>query len=946
MSDQRSFHLQTESSGPVECLGIAFQSDEARREHFLKLLADKLKDPEFRKIDGFPIGEDEDILAISDPAYYTACPNPWIGDFLKIYGSVYDSKQPYHREPFAADVSEGKNHAIYNAHSYHTKVPHRAIMRYILHYTQPEDVVFDGFCGTGMTGVAAQLCGDRKEVQELGYRVDDKGVVYDENGKAFSKLGSRLAVLKDLSPFAAFLAYNYNTSIDINIFENEVRRITQEVESELGWMYETNHSKPRIKGRINYTVWSDVFLCSHCGAEVVYWDAAVNPKTGEVREVFRCNKCDSENTKRRMQRAISSHFDFALRKVIQQAKQVPVLINYNVEKTRYEKVPDVDDLAVLERVEQYDIPYKFPVIRMPEGAETRRNDPAGLTHIHHFFTKRSLAIFSALYARAESPLMKASLLGGFTVGLKTARFLPLRWINKDTGPMKPHTAGTLYVPSLSGEQNWLNIAQSRAAASRRGQIRPSTSRPLIETGSATWSSREENSLDYVFIDPPFGANLFYSELNFIPETWLGVVTQNSCEAIENDVQHKTKDDYKRLMNRSFREVFRMLKPGRWMTVEFSNTQATIWNSIQTAITESGFVIANVAALDKKQGSFKAVTTPTAVKQDLVISAYKPNGGLESRFAKSGKTVEGVWDFLRTHLRNLPVVKPRGGELEFITERDPRILYDRMVAFYIGHGVPVPLNSSEFQRELAVKFPERDGMFFLAEQVAEYDKRRATMNATDPGTDLFINDEKSAIAWLRRFLYHRPSTYSDVLPDFMKALATWKKFETRPELRLLLEQNFLQYTGDGEVPTQIHDHLSTKDGEFRILPRDDARLRARARDRWFVPDPAKAVDVEQLRDKRLLDEFWRYLPDGYSRIHLDDPNEPRLALPISMPRNRTGGRKIKEVRIEAVRVGFKHCFAEKDYATILAVAATLPDEVIQEDEQLQMIYDMAEMRAGV
>jgi hypothetical protein len=174
---QSSLNLQNKAAGPVECLGQRFPSEEARREHYLKLLAQKLKDPEFRKIEGFPIGKDEDILALSDPPYYTACPNPWLGEFIECYGTPYDPKQPYHREPFATDVSEGKNHPIYNAHSYHTKVPHRAIMRYLLHYTQPGEVVFDGFCGTGMTGVAAQLCGDRAEVQDLGYRVQDDGTI-------------------------------------------------------------------------------------------------------------------------------------------------------------------------------------------------------------------------------------------------------------------------------------------------------------------------------------------------------------------------------------------------------------------------------------------------------------------------------------------------------------------------------------------------------------------------------------------------------------------------------------------------------------------------------------------------------------------------------------------------------------------------------------------------
>jgi hypothetical protein len=152
---------RVKTSSPVECLGITFENDEARREYFLEKLAEKLKDPEFRKIEGFPIGSDEDILALSYPPYYTACPNPFIEDFIEYYGKPYDPNEHYDKKPFAADVSEGKNDPIYNAHSYHTKVPHKAIMRYILHYTEPGDIVFDGFCGSGMTGVAAQLCGDR-----------------------------------------------------------------------------------------------------------------------------------------------------------------------------------------------------------------------------------------------------------------------------------------------------------------------------------------------------------------------------------------------------------------------------------------------------------------------------------------------------------------------------------------------------------------------------------------------------------------------------------------------------------------------------------------------------------------------------------------------------------------------------------------------------------------
>lgn len=90
---------QKKGNQPVECLGLKFQSDEARRAHFLKLLADKLKDPVFRRTEGFPEGSDEAILAMSNPPYYTACPNPWAEEFVRHYGKPYESNSKYDREP-------------------------------------------------------------------------------------------------------------------------------------------------------------------------------------------------------------------------------------------------------------------------------------------------------------------------------------------------------------------------------------------------------------------------------------------------------------------------------------------------------------------------------------------------------------------------------------------------------------------------------------------------------------------------------------------------------------------------------------------------------------------------------------------------------------------------------------------------------------------------------
>jgi len=953
---QSSFNLTTKDTTPVECLGQRFPSDEARREHYLKLLAQKLKDPEFRKIEGFPIGKEEDILALSDPPYYTACPNPWLGEFIECYGTPYDPKKPYHREPFAADVSEGKTHPIYTAHSYHTKVPHRAIMRYLMHYTQPGDVVFDGFCGTGMTGVAAQLCGERAEVQELGYRVQDDGTIVNEEGKPFSKLGARRAILNDLSPIATFIGYNYNRPVEADAFEREAKRILKEVDEELGWMYQAKH-KDGTRRRIDYTVWSEVFSCPECGGELTFLEEALDDDSKRVREEFECPHCDATLTKRTVERLFETTNDPLLGTPWKRVKFKPCLLHYRIGKAKIEKPLDADDLAMLSKIEKLPWPKSipanlWPIEKMYHGS---RIAPKGFTRTHQFFLPRAAHALGALWTKAcavQDARLRQMLL--FFVeqsvwGLsRMNRYQPIMHGQPGGSQVNRMLSGVFYIASQHSECSpWYNLENKLDRLAETFRLaRPRAYLPLIATASADSRILKAESLDYVFTDPPFGDNIYYADMNLMLESWHRVFTQSDPEAIIDKHKGKGLPEYQALMLRCFQEYFRALKPGRWITVEFSNSEASVWNAIQTTMQEAGFVVANVAALDKQQRSFRSVTTTTAVKQDLVISAYKPNGGLEERFAKRGETEEGAWDFTRSHLNNLPVVKAHGGQVELIAERDPRILYDRMVAFYVGHSTPVPLSSAEFQAGLAEKFPERDGMYFLPEQVNEYDKKRAQIENIGQ-LMIFVEDERSAINWLRNFLKDRPSTYQDIQPDFMQQLgASWKKWEARPELNALLDQNFLCYDGTGgDVPSQIHGYLSTQFKELRNLPKDHAQLKAKAKSRWYVPDPRRNLDVETLRNKRLLEEFWSYLPEGYSPPALT-ANKGQTLPGLTIPRPKIPkGKKLKELRTEAVRVGFKHCYQQKDYTTILVVAEMIPDSVLNEDEQLQMIYDTAVTRSG-
>lgn len=834
-----------------------------------------------RHIEGFPIGKDEDIIELSRPPCYTACPNPFIGDFIKEHGKPYDeATDTYHREPFAADVSEGKNDPIYNAHSYHTKVPHRAIMRYILHYTEPGDIVFDGFCGTGMTGVAAQMC----------QSPDPEFRVKIEKDMPYVKWGARKAILNDLSPAATFIAANYNMPVDVQEFEREAKRILKECEKECGWMYETLHTdgdgetnryvdgKP-IKGRINYVVWSDVLVCPNCSGEIVFWDEAVDKEKGEVKDAFRCGRCRSELKKRDCERAKEIIYDKALKKNITMAKQVPVLINYSVGKKRYEKAPDEYDLNILRRIDEMDIPYWYPTNEIPKGDKTGEPIRLGITNVHHFYTKRNLWVLSRLWDK----VLKAEIETGHLIfafeqviwGMsRLARYVPTHY-----SQVNQYLSGTLYIGSQVVEVTPHYILKNKINNLVKVFSKSYTSinNSIISTNSHTAVNIIKNSIDYIFTDPPFGSNLMYSELNFLWEAWLKVFTNNKPEAIVNKVQKKGLAEYQELMEKCFAECYRVLKPGRWMTVEFHNSANSVWNSIQEALLRAGFIVADVRMLDKNQGSFNQVTAHGAVKQDLVISAYKPKEAFKHRFLEQAGSEDAAWDFVRQHLGNLPVTVERKGKLGIIQERQGYLLYDRMLAYHVVNGIPVPMDAADFYKGLAERFIERDGMYFLADQVNEYDDKRMKMEVEEMQLSMVVTDERSAIQWLYNQL-STPQTYQEIQPKFVKELHQLR-YEKMPELTDMLEENFLQH----------------EDG------------------RWYVPDINKASDLAKLRKKRLLKEFEEYMK---------------------------GTGRLKAFRTEAVRAGFDRCWMQRDFETIVKVAKRLPEKVVQEDPALLMYYDNA------
>lgn len=842
-----------------------------------------------RGIEGFPIAKDEDIIALSRPPYYTACPNPFIEDFIREHGTPYDEEtDSYHREPFAADVNEGKYDPLYKLHSYPTKVPHKAIMQYILHYTEPGDVVLDCFCGTGMTGLAAQSCG-----------LDDKELMLQyASPETNRKWGVRKAILCDLSPTATYIASNYNSKINVHEFLSLARGILSDCEKEYGWMDKTAHSfgsAEESRGKIEYTVWSRICICPSCSKKINLWENSVDydfqKSIGEAKKKFACPHCGALLDIASMDTSIISEYDDVLGRPINIIEQVPVLINYSYNGKRYEKVPDHEDLLHIDKVKQISFKYFVPHSEIPYMHQThQRNNLAalGITHEHHLYTRKTMMIYSYLFNRAEE--LQTGYRNRFMFLLSACFNRTTRLVRymaqhkeKNVGPL----SGTLYFPPIFGEINVLKNIQSRLkkmeAAYKVDSVDEFNNDYFImSTQSAENIEIPENSVDYIFVDPPFGENLMYSELNYFTDMWLRVYGANQSEAIINKAQGKGLSEYQQLMSKCFYEMYRVLKPHRWITIEFHNSQNSVWNALQEALQAAGFIIADVRTLDKGKGTTKQLIYSSAVKQDLVISAYKPKESFVRQFTEHAGDPEMAWEFVRQHLQNVPVAPDSTGKIEVVSERQDYLLFDRMVAFHIMNGIPVPVDSHAFYAGLRERFIARDGMYFLPDQVNEYDERRQELELHDEQLSLFIIDEKSAIIWLNAQLSHARQTYSDIQPKFLQ---DWhrSKFEQMPELLDMLKENFLQD--------------------------DDSK--------WYVPNLSDKADLEKLRRKRLLKDFYDIYAKGTGRI--------------------------KNARTEAIRVGFDECWKERNYSLIVKVGDRLPETVLQEDPALLMYYDNAANR---
>jgi 16S rRNA G966 N2-methylase RsmD len=164
---------------------------------------------------------------------------------------------------------------------------------------------------------------------------------------------------------------------------------------------------------------------------------------------------------------------------------------------------------------------------------------------------------------------------------------------------------------------------------------------------------KNESVDYIYTDPPYGNKIPYLDLSTMWNGWLDLeVTKTDFEqeAIEGGELKKSKSEYNNLMAKSIEEMYRVLKYDRWMSFVFAHKDPEFWHLIIDTAEKAGFEYAGAVKQANGQTSFKKRQNPfTVLSGQLIINfkkVHRPRAILKANLGMNIseiiiQTIEGV-----------------------------------------------------------------------------------------------------------------------------------------------------------------------------------------------------------------------------------------------------------------------------------------------------------------
>ena len=485
---------------------------------------------------------------------------------------------------------------IYNCHAYLTKVPIGAIQPFIQTFTEPGEVVVDSFAGSGTTGLAALTL-------------------------------NRRARLSDISVLGKHIATGYLTDALARELRAAADRVMATARKALGPLYMTKRDSDGAKVEMIRTIWSFTYLCPSRGDGMVFHEAL--DARGGVPQ--RCPSCGGPFARRHWPRGE----DVPVEVVVQgeNGRQV----GQGVCETNRRRMR-----AALRNGRLREVP-SLPIGEDREMFSRSGLGRSGMTETGKFFSPRNGIALVELWRAindVEDEAIRQALRFAFTAILPRAS-MRYQWSAKR--PLNAQNQ-TYYIAPVYFEWNVLDLYGRKVNAVVRANDALFDGGDLFRTerlrdvtyeiaSAEKLAHLDDGSVDYVFTDPPFGSNIFYSDMNLFQEAWLRETTDPVHEAVVHTTgkrKNGARERYEALLRGAFSEAFRVLKPGRYMSVVFGNSSGRIWGLVQRALRDAGFRASpvHVAILDKGQRSVKGLNSGSegVVTVDLIVTVRNPTRG--------------------------------------------------------------------------------------------------------------------------------------------------------------------------------------------------------------------------------------------------------------------------------------------------------------------------------
>lgn len=489
-----------------------------------------------------------------------------------LYKNTEDNKikNDLNEEVMELGDSDRLSNPIFKSIGYPSKIYYKNIQKFILRYTNEGATILDSCCGSGSTGIAALL----------------------ENRKA---------ILSDSSPQAINITFNMLNYINLKEADKVYKDIISNLEDEINNLYTVKLNNGYI-GYAETIIRSHIYLCPECGKEVILYESA----TGK-RSEYKCNACNRLIN-------ISKRED----KTFLKEKRKPVEANIIIttldnKKKKIKKSVDANDVLLWEDILR-EYKEKYGELWKPEEKIIYNRcypRPGGWpgfdinASVSELFTETNIIALQILNNYIENNIKDNDIKSFFKFVFTEILFRTSNRLFTTSG-----IKNVYHIPAVGKVQNVMTVFKRKYKQVMKAKefLQKQTDKEIVENNiriiksDAKKLNINDSSIDYAFIDPPYGGVVPYAELNLFYSAWL-----KEKEDLENEIiipmDYDKKIEYVKIwgeqLEAAFREVYRVLKPGAYFTIVFQSKFNEIWNELRDIMNNRiGYEFVNIVSNER------------------------------------------------------------------------------------------------------------------------------------------------------------------------------------------------------------------------------------------------------------------------------------------------------------------------------------------------------------